>query len=161
MAHLQERSMQRRQFFTTAGVGVAGAMAHGAALGQASSKSKDSHHGSMQSCASECYDCAQECDSCASHCASLAAKGKQDHLTTMQSCLDCADVCRAAGSITARGGMYASMICKACADVCDACAAQCEKHPDDEHMKKCAKACRDCAKECREMLSHAAHKESR
>jgi hypothetical protein len=45
--------------------------------------------------------------------------------------------------------------------VCDGCAAACEKHPGDEHMAACAKACRDCAKACREMLKsdpHAGHR---
>ena len=145
--------MQRRHFFAAAGATVAGAVTS-SAFGQADSKSKS---GSMQQCATECYDCSQECDACATHCAGLLAKGKHDHLMTMQSCLDCADICRAAGAASARRGVHAAMICKACAEACEACATACEKHPDDEQMKKCAKACRDCAAACKDMVKHAAH----
>jgi hypothetical protein len=147
--------MQRRHFIAAAGVGIAGTLARSAVA--ADPPSKSAHGSAMQECAAECYDCAQECDSCSAHCAGLVSKGKSDHMATMQSCLDCADICRAAGALSARSSKYASLVCKACAEVCDACAAACEKQPDDEHMKKCAKACRDCAKECREMLTHAAH----
>ena len=147
--------MQRRHFIAAAGMGIAGAVTH-SALG-ADTKEGGKHVSMMEKCADECYDCARECDSCYAHCAGLVTKGSADHAITMQSCVDCAEVCRAAGGLSARGSIYAAMVCKICAEVCDACASACEKHKDDEHMQRCAKACRECAIECRNMVTHAAH----
>ena len=137
---------QRRHFISAAGLGFAGTFA------STSLAAKPTDHMSvMLDCAKACDDCARECDSCHTHCADLLGKGKADHLATMKSCVDCASVCRAAGALAARGSSYANMICKTCAEVCDQCAAACEKHPDDEHMKRCAKTCRSCAEQCRTM----------
>ena len=35
-------------------------------------------------------------------------------------------------------------------------AEECEKFPDDRHMKACAEECRKCAKECRDMVKNLA-----
>jgi hypothetical protein len=111
-----------------------------------------SHH--FESCAKACADCMRACESCASHCVHLVADGKKDHLKTTGTCVDCAEFCAAAAKIVSRQGPMALTICEACAKACDQCAGECEKFPDDTHMKECAKACRDCAKECREMPKH-------
>src|SRR5579871_2084657 len=112
----------------------------------------DAHAGHFAQCAKACTDCLRECESCANHCAHLVAEGKKDHLTTLGTCADCAEFCTSAAKIVARQGPMAGTICESCAKACDTCGAACEKFPQDEHMKQCAKACRDCAKACRDML---------
>ena len=83
--------------------------------------------------------------------------GTKEHMTTLATCQDCADFCAAASQIVSRGGPFAAEICKACAEACAMCAKECEKFPDDEHMKMCAVECRKCEKACREMVGHAGH----
>ena len=58
--------------------------------------------------------------------------------------------------IVSRHGPMTVSACEACAKACDVCAAACGKHPEDQHMKRCAKACQDCAKACRDMVKHTA-----
>ena len=115
------------------------------------------HDEMLQACAKACSDCARACDTCATHCAHLLAGGKKEHATTLATCQDCADICVAASHVVARGGPYAGVICQACAEACAGCAKECEKHPDDEHMKMCAEECRGCEKACRDMVTHAGH----
>lgn len=111
----------------------------------------------LQSCAEACSDCQRECDRCSTHCAHLLHSGKQEHMTTLATCQDCADICAAASQIAARGGPFAGKVCGACADVCADCGKECEKFPDDQHMKKCAEECRECEKACRDMVKHVGH----
>jgi hypothetical protein len=119
---------------------------------------KHKMHGEhMLACAKACSDCQRECDTCAAHCAHKIAEGKKEHLTTLKTCQDCADFCVAASQIVARGGPFAMLICAPCAEACAACGKECEKFPDDEHMKRCAAECRKCEKACREMLKHGDH----
>jgi hypothetical protein len=113
------------------------------------------HGAHFQHCAKACADCMRECDSCARHCGMLAAEGKKAHLHSAAICLDCAEICAAAARSTSRHGPLSDTICEGCAKACDRCAANCDKFPDDLHMKQCAKACRDCAKACRDMLNQA------
>lgn len=140
------------------GLSAVGIAAFEGALGGSRALAADdrSKHKAYDDCAKACSDCQRECDSCAAHCADLLAKGEKDHATTLATCQDCADVCAAAARIMARGGPYSGKICDACAAVCALCGKECEKFPDDEHMKKCAEECRKCEKACREMLKHAA-----
>ena len=112
------------------------------------------HAAHFDKCAKACTDCLRECESCAHHCAQLVAAGKKDHLRTLGTCADCAELCTAAGKIVSRHGPLTGTICESCAKACAACAAECEKVAEDEHMKRCAKACRDCEKACRDMLDH-------
>lgn len=118
----------------------------------------DHHMAAFSDCAKACGACALACDQCAAHCAKMLADGKKEHLASLQTCQDCATHCAAAASIVGRQGPFSSLICTACADACKQCAAQCDKHKDDEHMKKCAEECRKCEKACREMLKHTASK---
>ncbi len=119
---------------------------------------KASHaHGYFDVCAKACADCQLQCDSCHHHCAHLVAEGKKDHFATMRLCNDCAAVCAVSARIASGHGPLSVTICESCAKACDICGAACEKHPSDEHMVKCAKACRDCAKACRDMIQHAGH----
>ena len=145
--------MGRRAF------GLAGLSAIGLAAMEGSLFAKeggDAGHDDM-TCAKACSDCQRMCDLCATHCAHLLAEGKKDHLTTLATCRDCADLCAVAAQIVARGGPFAALICRACADACAGCAKECEKFPDDAHMKTCAAECRKCEKACRTMLEHAGH----
>ena len=109
-------------------------------------------------CAQACSSCQHECDSCATHCANILSEGKKEHMATLMSCRDCADFCTAAAQIVARGGPFSALICESCAEACARCGQECEKFPDDEHMKRCAQECRKCEKECREMAKHPGHK---
>lgn len=117
-------------------------------------RGEDHHQHAMLACAKACSDCQRACDSCATHCAHLLVDGRKEHLATLQSCQDCADVCTAAAKIVARGGPLVKQTCQACAEACDLCARNCEKFPDDKHMKMCAEECRKCEKACREMIKH-------
>ena len=122
----------------------------------ATSKSGAAEHSAERAmtmaCAKACSDCQRVCDSCSIHCAHMLHEGKKAHFATLTSCQDCATVCAAASQIVARGGPYSNEICKACVDVCAKCAKECEKFPEDTHMKACAQECRKCEKACLEML---------
>lgn len=113
------------------------------------------HDDMLEKCAKACSDCQRECDSCAHHCAMMLAEGKKQHMASLQTCLDCADFCAAAAQIVSRNGVFSNLICESCAEACAKCGAECEKHPDDKHMKRCAEECRKCEKACREMVKHA------
>lgn len=151
--------------FTRREIGVAGlsALAVGAmeaslfAQQKSASGGHAEHDSMLQSCAKACSDCQRACDMCSTHCAHLLANGKKEHATTLATCQDCADFCAAAAQIVARGGPFSSQICEACAEACAKCGKECEKFPDDKHMKMCAEECRKCEKACREMVKHAAH----
>jgi hypothetical protein len=118
-------------------------------------KDKGHGHEAFVRCARACADCMRECESCAHHCAHMVADGKKDHLKTLGTCADCGDFCALAARVVSRHGPLAVPTCEACAKACDVCGGACEKFPDDEHMKRCARACRDCAKACRDMVMHA------
>ena len=119
------------------------------------------HNEAFQACAKACADCQRACDMCSTHCAHLLHGGQKDHMTTLATCQDCADFCVAAAQIASRGGPFTALICKGCADACAHCAEQCEKFPDDKHMKMCAEECRRCEKACKEMVGHAGHENRR
>jgi hypothetical protein len=86
------------------------------------------------------------------HCTFLVAEGKKEHVHTLRTCNDCGDMCATAAKMIARDGVFTHPMCDACAKACDGCGAECAKFPHDEHMKRCADACKDCAKACREMI---------
>ena len=106
----------------------------------------------MTKCEKACVDCAKECESCFHHCAMMLAQGKKEHLRSLQTCNDCGVLCAVAAKLIARHGPFVGLTCDACGKACDLCGAECEKFTGDEHMKKCATACRDCAKACRDMV---------
>src|SRR5262245_4848843 len=122
-------------------------------------KDDHKHHEAFMSCAKACDDCARICDACAAHCAMLVADGKKEHLKTAATCADCATICRAAGSVTARKGPFSDAVCVACAEACKRCGDACDKHRDDDMMRKCTEECRRCEKACRDMLKHVAKAE--
>lgn len=149
--------MFTRREFTATGLSAAALAAMGSTTfaQQAASGGHDHAQMMLDKCAKACSDCQRACDSCATHCARLAASGKKEHLTTLATCQDCADVCVAAARIVSRGGPFAALACQACAEACARCGKECERFPDDEHMRMCAAECRKCEKECREMIEHA------
>ena len=112
------------------------------------------HHAMMMSCAKACSDCQRECDMCTHHCAGMLAEGKKEHKATLATCQDCASLCSVASQIVARMGPFSVAACAACADACSKCAKECEKQPEDKHMKMCAEECRKCEKACAEMVKH-------
>ncbi|QEL18024.1 four-helix bundle copper-binding protein [Limnoglobus roseus] len=112
------------------------------------------HDDAMMTCAKACSDCQRACDSCAAHCGHKLHEGMKEHHASLVSCQDCATVCAAASQIVARSGPYSMAICTACADVCGKCAVECEKFPNDAHMKACAEECRKCEKACQAMAKH-------
>lgn len=146
----------RRKFVASGLSAVAIAAAGRGAMAQVGGEHSEHHsHGNskMEECAKACSDCQRACDACSTHCAHEVAKGNKEHLTTLMSCQDCADVCAAASQIVSRRGPFSKLICKPCADACAQCAVECEKFPDDKHMKQCAEECRKCEKACREMVA--------
>ena len=150
--------MTRCGMFTGLGLIAVGILALGGnVLTADDQKGDDKHSAHSEQCAKACTDCLHECESCAHHCANLVASGQKDHLRALGTCADCADVCTAAAKVVSRHGPLTGTICESCAKACDLCAAECEKHSQDEHMKRCAKACRDCAKACRDMIKHLGH----
>lgn len=150
----------RREFGVAGLSAVALAAVDGSVFAQEKTKATGAHaeHDEMlQACAKACSDCQRACGMCATHCAHLLADGKKEHGTTLATCQDCADFCAAAAQIVSRGGPFAALICESCAEACARCGKQCEKFPDDKHMKMCAEECRKCEKACREMVKHAGH----
>ncbi len=151
----------RREFALTGASAITLAALGNSAQAQPKAKS-ESHAGHMehdemlQACAKACSDCQRACDMCSTHCAHQLAMGKKDHAATLASCQDCADFCAAASQIVARGGPFAGLICESCAEACARCGKECERFPNDKHMKMCAEECRKCEKACREMAKHAA-----
>lgn len=95
-------------------------------------------------CCAECCDCVESCLACVDSCLNEAGRA-----ACIKLCLDCADVCDACMKVSARKGPMAAALMALCADAGDRCAAECEKHKDDEACKKCAEQCRACAKRCR------------
>jgi hypothetical protein len=139
-----------------AGVGFTSNTAQSGEKGDKGKKEHDHHAMMLDKCAAVCNECQLACDSCATHCVHLLARGKKEHATTLQTCRDCATLCHAAASIVASHGPFVELICKSCAEGCVRCAKECERFPDDTHMKQCAETCHKCDKACREMLQHAA-----
>jgi hypothetical protein len=147
--------MNRRQFAATglATVALGAVSKHASAQQQTdgSGSGHNEHDQMMATCAKACSDCQRACDMCSTHCSHLLASGKKEHIVTLATCQDCADTCATAAQIVSRGGPFAGLICAACADACSRCGKECEKFPNDEHMKMCAAECRKCEKACREM----------
>ncbi len=140
--------MVRRQTLRSVAALVAALAVLSAAPSRAddNAKAAHEHHEAFVKCAKVCYDCALECTTCYRHCAHLVADGKKGHAVAMHLCNDCATICAAAGELSGRIGPLAATLCEACAKACDKCGEACEKQPDDDHMKRCARACRECAK---------------
>ena len=149
----------RREFGVAGLSAVALAALEGSGFAQEKTEHGDhpEHDPMLQACAKACSDCQRACSMCATHCVYLLRDGQKEHLTSLRMCQDCADFCVAAAQIVARGGPFAALVCKPCAEACARCGKQCEKFPDDKHMKMCAEECRKCEKACLEMVKHVEH----
>lgn len=149
--------MNRRNFAALGATALAATAMSGPAFAQQSTSGKPTSkmsHDYFEACARACSDCQRACDMCSTHCAGLLSQGKKKHAVTLATCQDCADICATAAQIVSRGGPFAALVCKSCADACDRCGEECEKFPDDKHMKMCAEECRKCETACREMVKH-------
>jgi hypothetical protein len=147
----------RREFGVTGLSAIALAALEGTAFAQEKALGKPpraGHHEMLEACANACSDCQRACDMCATHCASLLQEGQKDHAKTLATCQDCATFCVAAAQIVSRGGPFAELVCESCAEACARCGKECERFPNDEHMKMCAEECRKCEKACRDMVKH-------
>ncbi len=152
---------RRTMFFTAAGLGgiAVGAipMIGGSRLRAADDtapKTEDKHAMHMQTFGKSISECAVVCASCSDHCASLAGGGAKEHMRSQKICADCADICTATAQVVARHGLLSAIIADACARACEMCALECEKFPNDAHMKACAKSCRDCLQTCHNLMAH-------
>lgn len=155
---IREMKMNRRNL-----LGGLATLTTGAALGglvhadepkrpQAADQASDH----QEACAKACSACANTCAACSAHCAELLADGKPEHAVSMKLCNDCETVCRAAAELCSRKSQFSDEFCKLCEEICNACADRCEQFSNDDHMKKCAAACRDCAAACQQMAAAAA-----
>jgi hypothetical protein len=151
---LDTKKGRKMRYLAIAASAVLGGALLGIGLRAAEPKSTPHHHMTpeMEACMKECAKCAKECASCLNHCINLVADGKKEHVQTVRTCNDCGDMCAMAGKLIARDGAFADVMCDACAKACDGCGKECAKFPHDEHMTKCAQACKDCANACREMI---------
>lgn len=107
----------------------------------------------MQQCMESFTACEQSCTMCADMCAS---SGMEDMAKCMAMCMNTADMCHATMRMMMRpSGMDSVVMMKmleACMMMARACAEECMKHDDMEHMKACAQVCMDCAKACESMM---------
>ena len=106
----------------------------------------------MQACIQNCIQCHQICLHMVQHCLTKGgAHASPDHIKLLQ---DCAQICAVSADFMIRESSLHSRTCGVCAEACLACAADCEKFPDDEMMKSCAEICRRCAETCSKMATH-------
>jgi len=103
-------------------------------------------------CIDACFATAPVCIRCADAC--LADTEVTRLRRCINLCLICSDIClttgRALCRLTATADVTArSQMLQACELTCQACAEECEKHPQLEHCRICAEACRRCERSCR------------
>jgi len=92
------------------------------------------------------YFCAAQCTRCYDAC--NIEKNKENLKKCLMLDQDCADICRLTGQLYERNSESVDAFLNLCGKICERCAAECEKHADLEHCKKCADVCRKCAKMC-------------
>ncbi len=85
-------------------------------------------------------DCARVCESDMT--ADLMEKDVKIMVRCVQLDIDCAEICALTSNYLSRNSEFAYPITGQCALVCDACAEECEKHPDMPHCVECARVCR-------------------
>ena len=96
-------------------------------------------------------DCARVCNACAT--ADLMEQEVKMMVRCVRLDIDCAEICALTSNYLSRNSEFAYPMAVQCAVVCDACAEECEKHPDMPHCVECARVCRKCAVECRKLGS--------
>jgi hypothetical protein len=102
-----------------------------------------------------CSDCALECAKGSRHGFDRVEAGERAFANVARLCQDCADVCALTAKILARRGPAWQVACGSCAEVCTSTAAQCSRFPDNEQMRRTARACQNCARACRALLAAA------
>jgi hypothetical protein len=104
-------------------------------------------HERYKSCIEACVKCAEECEHCSAECL------QHHEYRALAQCIEmnteCAILCWTAAPLMSRGARFSVDICRITAEACNACAAECDRHKNLEHCRRCAEACRRCADECR------------
>ena len=112
----------------------------------------------FKKCIDACLACAVACNQCGYEC--LHSSEVTKRIRCIQLDHECAIICFAAANMLSSGNKWIGRLYQECADICDACAVECEKHPQEEHCKICADMCRKCAEECRGILHMVSLKKS-
>ena len=68
--------------------------------------------------------------------------------------LYCATICNAAAQVMSMGGELSEQLCQLCDNICSSCARECEDHPEMQHCRDCAAACRHYTDVCAHMTQH-------
>lgn len=92
-----------------------------------------------------------ECASACHHCSTACLE--EEDVKMMANCikldLDCAAICEISAAFLSRNSENAKFMLHECVEICTRCAAECAKHEDMEHCRKCAEVCRKCADACK------------
>lgn len=96
--------------------------------------------------------CILACEQCVNGCEKEG--GEKSHGCVVNAS-SCGEVCTVLRNTLHRvefldAAILAKDLAPVCARACEACAKECNKHPDMAHCTECAQACRDCAAECRQ-----------
>lgn len=148
--------MQRRDLFSTVGLGAAAALTLGHRTSRAG-QADDVHAHDEDISIMEV--CAKHCNEAARHCLDLLSQGADDpeyHAKAVEITLACQEFCYLSAQLMARQSQLSGIAHEANAKACDACAEVCEKS-DASIMKECAEKCRECAEHCRKMAQGGHH----
>jgi hypothetical protein len=105
----------------------------------------------ISSCIEACEQCVKECAQCRNAC--LEEERIEDLVRCIKLDGDCIALCDLTIRMLSAGSQFSEKICNLCAELCEACASECENHPEMRYCKKCAEVCRACAEECRAMVT--------
>lgn len=94
---------------------------------------------------SELYACASTCNDCYEAC--MNEKDNEHLMRCMMLDKECYEICRLTGSLLENDSENIDKFIKLCVEICEACAVECDKHPQ-EHCKRCAAECRKCIDIC-------------
>jgi hypothetical protein len=95
-----------------------------------------------------CLDCIKACEKCAIY--GLAYPGLQECVKLAQ---ECANICLIFAQFIQKDSDFSLQLCSICADLCYVCAAECDKHTENESCLECARASRRCGDLCRKLIS--------
>jgi hypothetical protein len=108
-------------------------------------------------CLKACEACAATCNEGSQHCLDQlkehAEHGHGAHHAQMhRRMMDCQAVCLLVAGMVARQSPFLDIMANACGDTCKRCGDECEKDKSsDEMMKECIRMCRECERTCRDM----------
>lgn len=95
-------------------------------------------------------ECAAMCCFCSV--ASLEEETVNSMVASIKRNLDCSEMCTLLSSFLSRNSPHAAHLLKECIELCEACATECERHPNMDHCQECAETCRKCAEACKKEL---------